>query len=149
MTAVETQFIQHPETIPLTYYMSDTPLEYQHNKSTTHCQSGLRFYSHDYINPHQWLHLSIPLNNGHFETDVLVCWCKPAKKISKLTKGYNVGVIFTNKNTAFSARMAEQICYIEAYKKSIEENEGRTLSHDQAATEWIAKHADQFPPMVN
>jgi hypothetical protein len=149
MTVVETQFIQHPKNIPLRYCISDTPVEYQHRHTPMSCHSGLRFHSHDYIEPQQWLHLSIPLNGDYFETDALVCWCKPIKSATGHIEHYVIGVSFGNHSAAFSARMAEQVCHIEAYKKTVEENEGRELSNDQAASEWIAKHADHFPPMIN
>lgn len=149
MTVVETQFIQHPENIPLRYSISDAPIEYQHRQYSMPCHSGLRFYSQRYIAPQQWLHLSIPLYDSHFEIDAQVCWCEPIKNAAGHIKNYSIGVSFTNHNTAFSARMAEQVCHIEAYRKIVKKQEGRELSSDQAASEWIAKHADQFPPMLN
>ncbi|MEO0444302.1 MAG: hypothetical protein AAFZ92_11295 [Pseudomonadota bacterium] len=56
-----------------------------------------------------------------------------------------MGVNFNSDQEAFSARMVEQACYIEQYKKDVFEAEGRVLSSDEAATEWITRFANQFP----
>jgi hypothetical protein len=42
-------------------------------------------------------------------------------------------------------RMIEQLCYIDHYKQSVELNEGRTLTGEEAAMEWIEKFAGKFP----
>jgi hypothetical protein len=41
--------------------------------------------------------------------------------------------------------MVEQICCIEHYREEILLNEGRELSCEEAATEWISTYAAQFP----
>ena len=41
--------------------------------------------------------------------------------------------------------MVEQVCYIESYKKVVYETEGRQLTTEEAAMEWIRKYASQFP----
>jgi hypothetical protein len=132
-------------------------------------QGGLRFHSNHYIEPDQWLHIYIPIDENYFETDAQVCWCrltevtkfkitsrvksaierKADNKISNETAIYDVGVSFCSTSAAFTARMVEQVCYIEKYKKSIHQEEGRELSSDQAAAEWIEKYADQFPAGAN
>ena len=42
-------------------------------------------------------------------------------------------------------RMVEQVCHIEHWKKEIREKEGRELTGEQAAMEWIKKYAKDFP----
>jgi hypothetical protein len=41
--------------------------------------------------------------------------------------------------------MVEQICHIEDYRQSVCRVEGRQLSAEEAAVEWIAQYAAQFP----
>ena len=41
--------------------------------------------------------------------------------------------------------MVEQVCPIEQYRHEMLKNEGRTLSSEEAALEWIQKYAPQFP----
>jgi hypothetical protein len=54
-------------------------------------------------------------------------------------------VTFLDADDAFLARMVEQVCHIEDYRKSVQRLEGRALSPEAAALEWIAHHAAQFP----
>jgi hypothetical protein len=41
--------------------------------------------------------------------------------------------------------MVEQVCAIDRYRRQVLEQEGRTLSRDEAASEWITKYAGRFP----
>jgi hypothetical protein len=52
-------------------------------------------------------------------------------------------VTFLDAESAFLARMVEQVC--EDYRKSVRRLEGRELSSEEAAIEGIAQHAAQFP----
>lgn len=44
-------------------------------------------------------------------------------------------------------RMIEQICHIEHYRKEVERQEGRRLSSQDAADEWISRYAGDFPEL--
>ncbi len=68
-----------------------------------------------------------------------VIWCE------KSDVGYEVGIEFESSRDVFRLRMIEQICHIEHYRKEISRVEGRTLSVQEAADEWISKFADDFP----
>ncbi len=70
-----------------------------------------------------------------FEADGVVIWCEPKGD------GFEVGIQFREGREAFAARMVAQVCQIEDYKKKVLETEGRELTGDEAATEWIAKNA--------
>ncbi len=43
--------------------------------------------------------------------------------------------------------MLEQICYMEEYKKEILDKDGRVLTSEEAAIEWITKFAAEFPEL--
>ena len=58
---------------------------------------------------------------------------------------FELGVEFLNADDAFRARMVEQVCYIENYKLTVFREEGRRLSLEEAAREWISKFASDFP----
>lgn len=51
-----------------------------------------------------------------------------------------------NTNDTFTARMLEQIWQIINYQNRLEQ-EGRVLSIDEAAFEWIDRYAAHFPPL--
>ncbi len=45
----------------------------------------------------------------------------------------------------FRVRIVEQLCYIEDYRQEVFREEGRELSAERAALEWISKYAARFP----
>jgi hypothetical protein len=51
-----------------------------------------------------------------------------------------------NTNDAFTARMLEQVWQIINYQNRLEQ-EGRLLSIEEAALEWIDRYAAYFPPL--
>jgi hypothetical protein len=48
-------------------------------------------------------------------------------------------------STGFLARMVEQVCHVDKYRKSVQRSECRVLSPEEAALEWVDKHAARFP----
>lgn len=60
-------------------------------------------------------------------------------------EGYELGITFTTADELMRIRMLEQVCYIRRYRQHILHTEGRTLSEQDAALEWINKYAALFP----
>jgi hypothetical protein len=79
----------------------------------------------------------IPIGEG-FEAEGRVAWCRSQ------ADGYRVGIEFVAETEAFRARMVEQICHIERYHRQ-QLAEGRALSEEDAAIEWIKLYAANFP----
>jgi hypothetical protein len=149
MNQTNRQFIRHFSEIPLEYCVTDEPSMCSMDFISNISQGGLSFHSHEFIAPETWLHLYIPVDENYFEADAQVRWCKKLPTNNSGDNDYDVGVSFCNTSEAFSARMTEQVCYIEEYKKRIRKTEGRMISSDQAAAEWIEKYADTFPSIVS
>ncbi len=100
---------------------------------------GLAFSSLKPIEILQRVRICIPvLRRDNFLVGNVV-WCE------KSDVGYEVGIEFETSRDVFRLRMIEQICHIEHYRKEIYRVEGRWLSAQDAADEWIAKFADDFP----
>ena len=59
-----------------------------------------------------------------------------------------MGVEFLDRDDSFRARMVEQVCHIEQYKRQVLETEGRVLNGEQAAKEWIRRYAASFPNLL-
>jgi len=55
-----------------------------------------------------------------------------------------VGVEFLDQDILFRLRMVEQICHIEQYRRTVRESQGRVLSSQEAAIEWIERYAEAF-----
>ncbi len=74
-----------------------------------------------------------------FSTRARVVWCRPAGD------HFELGVEFLEASDVFRARMVEQVCHIEQHRQYALKNEGRSLTSEQAAHEWIARFASKFP----
>ncbi len=130
-------YIRHPSSVPILFSMeSGIPSrEHLHDVSA----GGLCFEARIRMEPGTEIHLAIPMQRPPFEANAVVTWCH------SIEQGYRIGVRFTDEVSLFSLRMVEQICHIEQYRRDILEQEGRRLSSEQAANEWIARYADKFP----
>lgn len=131
-------YIRHPSDIPIELMIensSSSDLEPLRDVS----YGGLSFQSDENLPAGTVLHIRIDTVKPSFEADGIVVWCR-------FDSGqYTVGMEFCNKEDVFLVRMVEQICHIEHYKKEVETLEGRKLSSQEAALEWIAKYAGFFP----
>jgi hypothetical protein len=87
--------------------------------------------------------IKIPVSKPPFATKARVVWCE------KKGDQFDIGVEFDEEKEAFRTRMVEQVCHIQHYKKEIAEREGRLLDGREAAQEWIAKYAKDFPGKMN
>jgi len=134
------KFIRHPTTIPFEYSILElTTNKINHEQLNNVSQGGLCFQSNSDINLASRLEIKIPLTKPIFEAICEVAWCH------RVNGHFDVGVKFTDVQTWFKLRMVEQICHIEEYRKNLLEKEGRDLSGEEAAKEWIAKYAGDFP----
>jgi hypothetical protein len=100
---------------------------------------GLAFRSDSPFRPAHVVKVRIACVRPAFETTARVAWCRSC------TGGYELGLAFLDPDEAFRARMVEQVCHIEQYRRQAREAEGRELTAEEAALEWIARNAAQFP----
>lgn len=131
------KFFRHSTDIPIAVRVSEgsrcaTPLR---NLSV----GGLCCEADTFIPKGTSIDISIPMENPIYNGQGVVCWCNP-----KAGGCYEIGVSFSNRDEAFRARMVEQICRIERYKQQVQSNEGRHLSTEEAAKEWVEKYAESF-----
>lgn len=102
---------------------------------------GLAFVSSQALEPMQRVKVSIPALKKDNHLIGTVVWCEKTKN------GYEIGLKFEGKREAFRLRMIEQVCHIEHYRKEVESVEGRVLSAEEAAREWISRYAGEFPAL--
>lgn len=67
-----------------------------------------------------------------------ILWIKEYKGKTSL------GVVFEDTEQAYRARMIEQLCHIEHYRRK-QCSAGRRLAIHDAAQEWIERHSPSFP----
>ncbi|MBL7004467.1 MAG: PilZ domain-containing protein [Gammaproteobacteria bacterium] len=138
------KFIRHPSGIPIQVTEIDT------NKSSegivqkkSHVNNvslgGLAFFSSSAMIIDKQVLVSIPCIDIQYEVIGRVLWCK------ELDSAFEIGLEFDDAQQVFQLRMIEQICHIEHYRKELERVEGRKISSEQAAIEWIDKYASSFP----
>lgn len=131
-------YIRHPADIPIEVSAAGTsvrPVRHTFNVSV----GGLAFESNFAFLPDAIVAIRIPGVRPVFETRARVVWCSVG------AQGYELGVEFLDPEDAFRARMVEQVCHIEEYRDEVRRTEGRRLTAEEAAMEWIGKHAAEFP----
>jgi len=132
-------YIRHPADIPIK--VDTTILEQAEGVSrlTNVSHGGLAFDSRDQIPAGKVIRLRISVVEPEFEADGVVTHC------SREDDHFLIGIEFINRDDLFVARMVEQVCHIENYKRKVASREGRSLSGQEAAREWIDKFAAHFP----
>ena len=134
------QFIRHPAGIPIEVARRDrvsiAPVAH-HTQNVSF--GGLAFQSERDLEPGTIVEVRIPCVRPQFATKARVVWC------SAYQNSFELGVEFLEVEDAFRARMVEQVCHIENYRQEVQRTEGRKLTSDEAAIEWIGKYASEFP----
>jgi len=102
-------------------------------------EGGVCFSTDDKMPEGGKIHLIIRVKGNELEVDGVVTWCKHRKG------GFDIGVSFNDSATDYAVRMVEQVCHIEQYRAKVKEEEGRELTSQEAAEEWIERYAARFP----
>ncbi|NQZ33681.1 MAG: hypothetical protein HRU06_20620 [Oceanospirillaceae bacterium] len=134
-------FIQHPSEVPIKMAVSDNqfPLPCIHESTST----GVYIHTTTQYPLNSCVEVEINVQTPAFFAKGYVCSCEPKSD----GIGFQTGVVFDCPDTAFAVRMIEQVCYIEQYRQKVSLTEGRELSRDGAALEWITQYAANFPEL--
>lgn len=132
----ERAYVRHPARVPI-HVASVSPGTAMQADDVSY--GGLSFTCRERHRAGTEIEIRIPDVDAGFHARARVAWCRSTKT------GYRVGVRFLDPDDAFRSRMVEQLCAIEAYRRKVHETEGRELSGEQAAAEWIARYAGGFP----
>ncbi len=135
------KYIRHPSDVPIQVELDRVEDDNDDTTLTNVSLGGLSFVSTQPLDILQKVRVCIPLVKRNNFLEGWVVWCQ------KATNGYEIGLEFTRSNEVFRLRMIEQICHIEHYRKQIKAVEGRVLSTEEAAKEWISQYAGDFPAM--
>ncbi|MEE9098706.1 PilZ domain-containing protein [Pseudomonas nitroreducens] len=132
------QFLRHPCDLPVELVIRKQtflPRQRLHNISLggVACNSPRGFRRGTSIE------LRIPLLGDSARYPGVVAWSR------KQNSDYIVGIAFIDEDTLFRARMVEQVCQIERYRRQREQETGAALSFEELALEWIAHNAQDFP----
>lgn len=129
-------YIRHSTFIPIKVVGEHVPdVNEVHNLST----GGLSFITTEPFNVGDVIDFKIPVVKPDYQGTAVVVWRR------KQTLGeFEVGVRFTSDDEFFRTRMVEQVCQIEEYRQQALAHDGRVLTSEEAALEWIAKYAKNF-----
>jgi hypothetical protein len=143
------RYMRHPANMPIDFHMEESDItEVQRVKDVS--QGGLCFVSDKPLRVGARIRLTIPVGSivkdsslniqlEPYEASGSVAWCR--EKAGQ----YEVGVEFSDASTLFGVRMVEQVCHIEHYRQDMLIEEGRVLSSEEAAQEWVQRYAPYFP----
>ena len=136
------KFIRHPSDVPIQVILDRVEDDTVDDTTLTNVSlGGLSFISSRKLDIFDRVRVCIPiLERDNFLTG-LVVWCE------KTDSGYEVGLEFESSQEIYRLRMIEQICHIEHYRREVESVQGRKLTTEEAAIEWISKYASDFPAM--
>ncbi|MEM7026674.1 MAG: PilZ domain-containing protein [Pseudomonadota bacterium] len=134
------EYIRHPTSVPINLHEIDGPIKHGINTLSNVSFGGVSCICEEPVEAGSNLHIRIDCVDPDFEVSGTVVWCRPH------ANGYEVGIQFlVSKDKMFLFRMVEQLCHIEHYRHEVDRKEGRQLSSEEAASEWIARYADKFP----
>jgi hypothetical protein len=133
------EFIRHPTDIPVEIELESVVA------SQTEClnnvsEGGICFRSRVPLVVGATIRVRIPLVKPIFECAGRVVWCEARGPHC------DIGVRFFRGDPVYRMRLVEQICHIEHYRLQAA-RQGRALSAEQAALEWIEKNASAFPSL--
>ena len=134
-------YIRHPSDIPIEYQTDVSESVAGKERLNNISNGGLSFTSERSLREGAVITIRIDHVKPHFEVQGRVAWCHREQDY------FVIGVSFMEEADLFRLRMVEQICHIEQYKSKVQAEEGRHLSGEQAAREWIQKYAGLFPQL--
>ena len=136
------RYIRHPVDIPIICQADREQLDSTQVLKDVSA-GGVSFISYETAETGSVVRITIDVVKPSFTALARVEWCHPENG------QFLVGVSFVEDGADYQARMVEQLCYIETYRKSVLEEEGRALTSQEAALEWIGKFAGDFPDFKN
>ena len=140
------KFIRHPVDVPIKVISSRVEDEQDIDENldqtiTNVSLGGLAFESKTPFTITDRVRITIPILERDNSLIGNVAWCEEADD------GYVIGIKFEKSRDFFRMRMIEQICHIEHYRSEVLHTQGRELSAQEAAAEWILNYAGDFPAL--
>ena len=132
------EYIRHPADIPIEITKADGVVRNRQPLNNISI-GGLSCQTDDYFENGTVVKIRIDLVKPVFEVFATVVWCRVLKD------KFEIGVQYEDENDEFKLHMVEQICHIEHYRNEARILEGRNLTGEEAAQEWIKKYASKFP----
>jgi len=130
-------YIRHPIGIPIQVFQGHQNREQVKVRNLS--VGGLCFVTNVLLKVGAVVELLIPVVKPTYKGSGVIVWRREQSPTE-----FEVGIRFASDDEFFRVRMMEQVCQIEAYRQRLKAEEGRELSTEQAALEWIGKYAAHF-----
>ncbi len=130
-------FVRHPVCLPVVLAVNDAVCDGA-AEAVDVGHGGICVRVGAELSPGTHVNLGFPVVGHDWEFEACVVW------VAAVADGWEVGLCFHSGGDRTRARLVEQICQIEAYRLD-QEQTGRALSCEQAATEWGDLNAESFP----
>lgn len=130
------QFLRHPADVPI--HVTDVPRSRQ-SRVTNVSHGGIAFTC-DRAHPvGSEIEVGVPDVDPDFRVRAVVAWCRRTRS------GHRIGARFLDPDAAYQSRMVEQLAAIESYRRRLAREQGRVLSGEEAAREWIGRYGGNYP----
>ncbi|MGC1953533.1 MAG: PilZ domain-containing protein [Gammaproteobacteria bacterium] len=133
------RFRRYPGGLALHYYLASKGQVIMEGELKDLGLGGLGLYCREPLMPGLSVEVSVVNQDESISFSTTVLWCQGTKPL------FEAGARFARGVDPFRARMLEQVCCIEAYRRRIHNTTGQSSSADRAALEWIRKFASRFP----
>ena len=135
-------FVRHPTHVPIDIEVGEADLTHFNSTMYDISGGGLAFSVPRALPVGTRLTISLPDLWPEYQAQGHVVWCR------EFCGNYEAGIQFNEAGEAFKARMVAQFCQIEDYKRAMQQDEGRLLSSEEAAREWIVRYAEEFADTI-
>lgn len=132
------RFIRHTADVPIEVRTVSATSPRPHTGRDV-SEGGLSFRSDEALPVGSLIEIRIPTVDPPFVAQARVVWVRSE------AGQHCIGAEFLDAAAAFRVRMVEQICAIEQFRGRLREEEGRELTREEAAREWIRRYAGRFP----
>jgi len=133
--------IRHITGIPIKITLDYASRSYQKSSDdliTNVSHGGMSFIADDRFDIGQTIRVRFPILNKRTALSCKVIWCQ------KTGRGYETGLEFEDPEETQRMKMIDQISDIENYRRRLENQEGRKITSEQAAREWVEQYAGEF-----
>ncbi len=103
-------------------------------------EGGLCFFCDHSLAPETAIEVDIPIQDKFFHIRARVVYSREDTEKHL----FQTGVAFEDTDSLFKAKLAEEILAIEKFREALARLEGHEVSEEEAARQWVAKHAKKF-----
>jgi hypothetical protein len=118
--------------LPVEYALGDV-VAHQSDYLRNISAGGLCLRARSALAPGDRIRVQIPLLEPRFRAQGTVVWCR------ERDGAFDVGVAFDKSVVNDVPPVVEKVCSLEAYRRKTAEEQGRELTTEQAALEWLER----------